>query len=105
MELVARFTLRRPRSSGPVCLEQRAGNIGHSQFVFVEKFLRILNLFRVECGHILVPHGAEFDPMQPEVTGHNLTCLFEVLRDLVIDYRQPERAGACARFPRRQRFR
>ena len=37
--------------------------------------------------------------MQPEIAGDNLTCLLEVLRDLVIDHRQLERAGARVRQP------
>ena len=44
MELVAAFTLRRPGSPRPVGLEQRARDVGHSQFVFVEDLPRVLQL-------------------------------------------------------------
>jgi hypothetical protein len=33
-------------------------------------------------------HIEQFDPAQSEIGGNNLTCLFEVLRDFVVDHRQ-----------------
>jgi hypothetical protein len=66
---------------------------------------RIFQFFFGEFGHVLVPHRAQLNPMQPEIAGHNLARLLKILRDLVIDHRQPEWARARVRSRRARRTR
>ena len=64
--------------------------------MFIEYLPRIRDLVRVELGYVLIPHRAQLNPMQPEVAGYDLTCLFEILSDFVIDDGHSE--WACVRF-------
>ena len=86
--------------SRPVDLEERAGYVGHPELVFFQIRLDFGDLFGVEVGDVLVPHGAEFNPVETEVLGGNLAGPAKVRCQLVVDYGEAKRAGcpekACA---------
>ena len=67
VELIALRTVFREWRAGPVGLEERAGNVGNAELVFVEDLACIVDLFCVELGEVLAPHAAELDPLEAEV--------------------------------------
>ena len=86
------------RRSGPVGLEKRAGDVGHLQLVFFQNPARLGDFLLVEVDDVLLPHAAQFHPLQAEFVGGNLAGMAEILADFVIDHRNTEgRTGAGRR--------
>jgi hypothetical protein len=46
---------------------------------------RLIDLLCREIHETLAPHGAKFDPAQPELLRHDMARVVEVGRDLVVD--------------------
>ncbi len=69
---------------------------------FSEQLTCFGDLFRIQVGDVLVPHGAQFDPMQAEVFGGNLAGAAKVRCQLVIDdgkSKGTDGPGKCAGRP------
>ena len=93
LELIAVLALLWKRRAGPVGFEERAGDVGDAQIVFGEDGLRALDVGVGHVGDVLVPHAAQFDPLQAEVVRGDRADVIEVLRDFVVDDGDAKGAG------------
>src|SRR5271165_2132542 len=80
-------------STFPFDLEERTGDIGYAQSVFLDNAAGLGNFVCVEVEDVLVPHAAELDPLHAEFVGGNFAGVAEVLRDLVVDHGNAEWGG------------
>ena len=87
---LAVFRLWRTR---PIDLEERAGDVGDLELIFVEQAAGFRDFFFVEADDVLVPHAAQLDPFHAEFFRRHFADVAEVLRDLVIDYGNAEWRG------------
>ena len=88
---VHRFAVSRSWSALPIHFEQRAGNIGHAQTVFLQNALRFCDFLRIKVNDVLVPHRTQFNPSHPEFARRNLAGMAKILADLIIDNGNAER--------------
>ena len=91
---LAELRFRRAR---PIDLEQRAGDVGDFQVVFLENAACLGDLFLVEADDVLLPHSAQLDPSHSEFVRCHFACVPEVLRDFVIDDGDSERRTGIRR--------
>src|SRR3989454_5032209 len=98
-ETIVRAELRRFRAvlgsgcSGPVCFEERAGNIGYLKAKFLQKPPYFAGFFFIQVNNILVPQASQLHIIQAELLGSNFKGVPQILTDLVGDDRKLEVAA------------
>ena len=93
VKLVVAGALFRERRAGPIHFEERTGDVGDAEVVFLENLDGVGDLLLIERGDVLVPHAAQLDPLEAEILGGYLAGVVEVGRDFVVDDGEAEWAG------------
>src|SRR3989442_943192 len=100
-ETIVRSELRRCRAvlgsgcSGPVCFEERAGNIGYLQTKFLQEPPYFAGFFFIQVNNVLVPQASQLPIIQAELLGSNFNCVPQILTHLAATDPKLETAARC----------
>ena len=84
-EVIVFGTVLRAGRPGEIDFEERAGDVGDAELVFVENGICVGDVGIVELEDVLAPHTAQLDPLQAEVVGDDRAGVIEVVGYLVVD--------------------